>query len=157
MATEARILVVDDELPVCKSIASALNDGTYKVEMALSGEEALKKDHENPYDIVIADLMMPGISGMDLLKALKQLRPEVMVIMITGYGTVESAIEQNGRDFAFGGRTIQFSFDKEINRVIVKVTSEESGEVIRQIPPEDYLQFVSRFRELLGVLFDETA
>ena len=54
------------------------------------------------------------------------------------------------------GRTIEFSFDPDIERVIVKVKAAD-GEVVRQIPPEDYLKFVSRFKELFGVLFDETA
>ncbi len=93
MSEKSKILVVDDELPVCKSVASALANENYAVDMALSGEEALRKEEENRYDIIVADLMMLGISGMDLLKLLKEKRPEIMVIMITGYPSIKTAVE----------------------------------------------------------------
>jgi CheY-like chemotaxis protein len=88
-----RILVVDDEITVSKSIRQAILSDQYEVDMALSGEEALRKDGENPYDLIITDLMMPGISGLDLLKALREARPEVNVIMVTGYPTIKTAVE----------------------------------------------------------------
>jgi DNA-binding response OmpR family regulator len=84
MPAEAKILIVDDEPPVCRSLASALSGRSYIVDTALNGEEALEKERENHYDVVVADLMMPGISGMDLLKTLKKDRPEVMVIQNRG-------------------------------------------------------------------------
>jgi CheY-like chemotaxis protein len=88
-----RLLVVDDEITVCKSIRQAILSEEYEVDMALSGEEALKKDGEKPYDLIITDLMMPGISGLDLLKLLKESRPAVNVIMVTGYPTIKTAVE----------------------------------------------------------------
>ncbi len=88
-----RILVVDDEITVCKSIRQSILSESYEVDMALSGEEALKKDRENPYDLIITDLMMPGISGLDLLRAVRDQRPEATVIMITGYPTIKTAVE----------------------------------------------------------------
>jgi CheY-like chemotaxis protein/glycine cleavage system H lipoate-binding protein len=88
-----KILVVDDEITVCKSIRQAILSDEYEVDMALSGEEALKKDGEKPYDLVITDLMMPGISGLDLLKQLKENRPAANVIMVTGYPTIKTAVE----------------------------------------------------------------
>jgi CheY-like chemotaxis protein len=91
--SKRRILVVDDEITVCKSIRQAILTEEYEVEMALSGEEALKKDQEKPYDLIITDLMMPGISGLDLLKNLRETRPEVNVIMVTGYPTIKTAVE----------------------------------------------------------------
>jgi DNA-binding response OmpR family regulator len=91
--TKRRILVVDDEINVCKSIRQAVESEEYEVETALSGEEALKKDEEKPYDLIITDLMMPGISGMDLLTSLKTARPGVIVIIITGYPTIKTAVQ----------------------------------------------------------------
>jgi len=91
--SKRRILVVDDEITVCKSIRQAIVSDEYEVDMALSGEEALKKDEEKPYDLIITDLMMPGISGLDLLKLLKESRPAVNVIMVTGYPTIKTAVE----------------------------------------------------------------
>jgi len=88
-----RILVVDDEINVCKSIRQAILADDYEVDTALSGEEALTKDKANPYDLVISDLMMPGISGMDLLKSLKEERPDVYIILVTGYPTIKTAVQ----------------------------------------------------------------
>lgn len=93
MPENVKILVVDDELPVCKSIASTLSDRYTVVDTALSGEEALKKDGATPYDVVVSDLMMPGISGMDLLAGLKRRRPEVLVILVTGYPSIRTAVQ----------------------------------------------------------------
>ncbi len=93
MGENPRILVVDDELPVCKSISSALAPESYEIDTALSAEEALKKEEQCEYDVVITDLMMPGLSGLDLLKALRDRRPEVKVIMVTGYPSIESAVQ----------------------------------------------------------------
>ena len=81
MAEKFRILVVDDEMPVCKSIASALRGNVYEVDTALSGEEALEMQEKKHYDAIIADLMMPGINGLELMKKTKQNRPDTMMIM----------------------------------------------------------------------------
>ena len=88
-----KILVVDDEINVCKSMRRAILSEKYAVDMALSGEEALTMDKANPYDMVITDLMMPGISGVDLLTSLKTSRPDVIVIMVTGYPTIKTAVQ----------------------------------------------------------------
>jgi CheY-like chemotaxis protein/glycine cleavage system H lipoate-binding protein len=91
--SKRKILVVDDEITVCKSIRQAIVSEDYDVDTALSGEEAFKKDKENAYDLIITDLMMPGISGLDLLKTLKEARPSVNIIMVTGYPTIKTAVQ----------------------------------------------------------------
>ena len=91
--TKRKILVVDDEINVCKSIRQAILTEDYKVDMALSGEEALEMDKKELYDMVITDLMMPGISGVDLLTTLKNTRPHVIVILVTGYPTIRTAVQ----------------------------------------------------------------
>ena len=93
MSGKARIMVVDDELPVCRSVSKALEREDYMVEMALSAEEALKKSKESAYDVIITDLMMPGLSGMDLLKVIQGEAPDTRVIMITGYPSIATAVE----------------------------------------------------------------
>ncbi|MBN1271993.1 MAG: response regulator [Candidatus Aminicenantes bacterium] len=90
---KGKILVVDDDITVCKSISQAISIEGYDVDTALSGEEALKKDMKSPYDLIITDLMMPGISGLELLKSLKPRRPDVKLIMVTGYPTIKTAVE----------------------------------------------------------------
>jgi len=88
-----RILVVDDELMVCKSIRQVLIREDCEVDMAQNGEEALLKEAEQPYDVIIIDLMMPGISGLDLLKMLKARNPKTRIIMVTGYPTMRNTLQ----------------------------------------------------------------
>jgi len=88
-----RILVVDDELTVCKSIRKVLVREDCEVDMALSGEEALSKEAEQPYDVMIVDLKMPGLSGMDLLKLLKARNSKARIIMVTGYPTTRNTLQ----------------------------------------------------------------
>jgi len=93
METKGRILVVDDELPVCKSIAGALETEGYQMDAVQSGEEAVKRLAEAEYDLLLVDLMMPGMSGMELLEAVKKEHPTAVVIMITGYPTMKTAVQ----------------------------------------------------------------
>jgi len=93
MSERTQILVVDDELPVCKSIASALGDDAFDVNTALSADEALQVLASQPFDVVITDLMMPGMSGMELLEKIHGTHPDTAVIMITGYPSVRSAVQ----------------------------------------------------------------
>ncbi|OGD16543.1 MAG: hypothetical protein A2Y69_14495 [Candidatus Aminicenantes bacterium RBG_13_59_9] len=88
-----RILVMDDELTVCKSIRQVLIREDCEVDMAQSGEEALRKEAEQPYDVMIVDLMMPGLSGIDLLKMLKARNPKARIIMVTGYPTMRNTLQ----------------------------------------------------------------
>ena len=88
-----RILVVDDELTVCKSIRQVLVREDCEVEMAQSGEEALGKEAEQPFDVMIVDLMMPGLGGLDLLKMLKARNPKARIIMVTGYPTMRNTLQ----------------------------------------------------------------
>ncbi len=72
---------------------------------------------------------------------------------------VTAALEGLGKQIAFGGRVAEFSYNTELDRVVVTVysTDDETREVVRQIPPEEYLAFVARVREFLGVLLDEVS
>ena len=92
-APKRKILIVDDEITVCKSIRQALLHPDYEIDMALSGEEALQKDEEKRYEVIIADLMMPGLSGLDLLKALKAKNTQAKVVMVTGYPTMKTTVQ----------------------------------------------------------------
>ena len=93
MTKEQRVLVVDDEIAVCNSCMKTLSREGYAVDYSLNGEEALKKISASSFDLVITDLKMPKVDGMQLLRTVKTRWPEVNVIMITGYGTIRSAVE----------------------------------------------------------------
>ncbi|MCJ7497152.1 MAG: sigma-54 dependent transcriptional regulator [candidate division Zixibacteria bacterium] len=90
---KGNILVVDDEVVICKSIQRILSPEGYEVKTALSGEEALEKISQESFDIVITDLKMPGMDGMELLTKIKEKDPEIIVIIITGYSTVQTAVQ----------------------------------------------------------------
>src|SRR4030066_412478 len=91
--SNVRILVVDDEMIVCESCRRILEEEGYEVEAALSGKEAFEKMKANSFDIVITDLKMPGIDGMEVLKTFRKEYPDSIIIMITGFSTVETAVE----------------------------------------------------------------
>lgn len=89
----AKILVVDDEEIVCLSCERVLTEEGYEVFTTLSSQEAQQLISEEPFDLAIVDLKMPGLDGMELLKLIKRDHPHIPVIMITGFSTVESAVE----------------------------------------------------------------
>lgn len=93
MPGKEKILIVDDDRAVLNSISDALTVRNYSVDTATNGEEALNKTKSISYDLVITDLMMKEISGLDLLKEIKRISPDTIVIVISGYGTLETAIE----------------------------------------------------------------
>jgi DNA-binding NtrC family response regulator len=88
-----RILIVDDEEIVCLSCRRILNEEGYEVETRLSGSEALELLKQEAFDLAILDLKMPRMNGIDLLQFMKQDYPHMPVIMMTGYATVETAVE----------------------------------------------------------------
>jgi len=89
----AYILVVDDEEKIRNILRIMLSLKGHRVDLAASGEEALELVRENCYDLVIADIRMEGMSGLELLEEIKKLSPPVPVVFITAYATVESAVE----------------------------------------------------------------
>jgi DNA-binding NtrC family response regulator len=89
-----KILVVDDEAPLREVYRKVLSQmGKYAVETAANGREALDKIEGDVYDIVLSDMKMPEMDGLELLKAIKGTRPEIMVIMLTAFGSIETAVE----------------------------------------------------------------
>jgi two-component system alkaline phosphatase synthesis response regulator PhoP len=90
---DAFILVVDDEGAIRYSISKTLQRVGYQVHTASSGEEALDMLHRQEYDVVLTDIRMPGLSGVELLGQIKEQAPDSVVILLTGYGSMETAIE----------------------------------------------------------------
>ena len=92
MTERGRILVVEDDEFVCNSLKWLLTDEGYQVEVTTEGAEALRLVEGNPYDLVITDLMMPGVDGLEVLKKVKSVSEDTSVIVLTGYGTVDAAV-----------------------------------------------------------------
>jgi DNA-binding NtrC family response regulator len=123
VSKNARVLIVDDEERVRQLLSRLLRQEGYQVRAVSSGREALEELGNDSYDLVLSDLTMPGMSGMDLLGEIRQKNPEVPVIIVTAFGTVESAVEamQNG---AFHYLTKPFKLDEV--RIFVHRALQES-------------------------------
>jgi DNA-binding NtrC family response regulator len=88
-----RILLVDDEKDFVEALAERLKNRDFDVTTAFAGEEALEKLKEYNFDVAIVDVKMPGIDGIETLREIKKIKPLTEVLMLTGHGTVETAIE----------------------------------------------------------------
>jgi DNA-binding NtrC family response regulator len=90
---DIRILVVDDDVELADTLTDYLSEHGYSVTKAYDGREALMRLREGDFHLVITDLKMPEIDGIELLQMVKKIDPKVTVVVITGYGTVESAVQ----------------------------------------------------------------
>jgi DNA-binding NtrC family response regulator len=91
--SQVRILVVDDERNIRNNLTMVLESAGYKVDASGDGEDALTKCKERHYDIAFVDIQMPKMGGLELLRYLRTLRPNLAVVILTAYGTVGSAVE----------------------------------------------------------------
>jgi DNA-binding NtrC family response regulator len=90
---ETAILVVDDELLIRETLAEYLSQEGFTVVTCASGEEGLERAAEQCFDIVLCDVHLPGLDGLELLERLQRISPETFVLLITAYATVENAVE----------------------------------------------------------------
>jgi two-component system, NtrC family, response regulator AtoC len=90
---KGRILVIDDEERICEAIVKALDRVGYSVDATSDGATALDTVRSNSYDMVICDIRMPAIDGLTLLERIKEYDSSILVIMITGYASIDSAVE----------------------------------------------------------------
>jgi len=87
------ILVMEDDLNVAKGLEMILNEAGYEVNLAGTGALAMKAFNEKRYDLLVADLRLPDIDGMEVIKQVKSDKPDTEVVVITGYGTTATAVE----------------------------------------------------------------
>lgn len=89
----SNILIIDDEKAIRKTLSEILSYEGYKIEEASDGEEGLRKFREKVYEVVLCDIKMPKLDGIEFLDKVREINPDVPVIMISGHGTIETAVE----------------------------------------------------------------
>jgi DNA-binding NtrC family response regulator len=93
MSVKGRIVVIDDEVNAAAALETLLREDGYDVARAHDGRSGLQLLEKHDPDVVLTDLRMPGMDGIELLAKIKEIRPETMVIVMTAYGTVKTAVK----------------------------------------------------------------
>ena len=147
MTERIRILIVDDELIVRESLAGWLRRAGYEVEAASGGHQALEMISGGDYDLVFLDIRMPDINGIEVLKNVKVLHPHVLVVIITAYGSVETAIEAmktGADDFLIK------PFDPQGLKLLVEKLVRQKKLVDENICFREQIDSGARYQDLIG-------
>jgi signal transduction histidine kinase len=132
---EIKILVVEDEEIIRMMFKQSFSNWGFKVDTAENGKEAFDKCQNGSYDIIVTDLNMPVMDGMELLKRLKSKVPHQEVVVVTGYATIESAIEAmklGAYDFIL--KPVNFDHVQfTINKLYTKIRAEAENEELRAV------------------------
>ncbi len=112
----SNILIIDDEKSIRKTLGEILSYEGYKIEEASDGEEGLKKFKEKIYDVVLCDIKMPKIDGIDFLEKSREVNSDVPIIMISGHGTIETAVEAVKK-----GAFDYISKPPDLNRLLITI------------------------------------
>ena len=113
MVTINSILLVDDEPSIRKSLGAVLAEDGFKVTTAQSGEECLEILLKRSFELILLDIWLPGISGLETLEAIKKMGVDAVVVMISGHGTIETAVKAT-RLGAFDFIEKPFSIEKTL-------------------------------------------
>ncbi|KOA20849.1 alkaline phosphatase synthesis transcriptional regulatory protein PhoP [Clostridium homopropionicum DSM 5847] len=133
-----KILIVDDEKNIRLTLKKCLEDQQYEISIATNGEEGISKIKSEKFDLVMLDIKMPGLNGMQVLKEIRDKGINVNVIMMTAYGTIEKAVEAmklGAIDF------ISKPFTPEEVRVIVKEVLERQEIRVEEIESKDKITY----------------
>ena len=134
------ILIVDDEVSICQTLGGILTDEGHEVVTAASGEEALRVVEEELPDLVLLDIWLPGIDGIEVLKAIKAAHPQILVVMMSGHSTIETAVKATKLG-AFDFIEKPLSLEKVIlvvNHALDMVRLEEENLLLKQKVSHEY-------------------
>ena len=112
----ADILIIDDEKAIRKTLTEILSFEGYKIDEAADGEEGSKKFREKTYDVVLCDIKMPKIDGIEFLQKAGESNPDVPIIMISGHGNIETAVEAVKK-----GAYDYISKPPDLNRLLITI------------------------------------
>ena len=147
MTAETRILVVDDELNIREALVTLLQKKHYEVRGAGTAEEALEHLEAVPSDLVLTDLKMPGMGGMEFLRRLKRQWPDTEVLVMTAFGSIETAVEAircGAYDY------ITKPIDRERFAVVVEKALEHRALACENKQLKERLDTKTRFAEMVG-------
>jgi len=153
------ILIVDDEESIRHTLGGILADEGYEVLMAASGEDALKIVEEELPNLVLLDIWLPGIDGIETLKAIRAENPQIGVLMMSGHGTIETAVKATKLG-AFDFIEKPLSLDKviiNVNNALGLIHLEEENKFLRQKFPQDYeltgaSPSILELKEMIGIV-----
>ncbi len=151
-----RLLVVDDDQSMRAALYESLSSCGYEVETAENGSDALTKFKEGQFAVVVTDMRMPMMSGMDVLRGIKKVSPQTPVILITAYGTVNTAVEamkEGAAEFIMK----PFSLDDlefAVKNVLVTSTQVNTGQQESETPDDIYpvKEIITRDKKILTIL-----
>ncbi len=90
---QIKVLIVDDDKSIAEVLEGLISDNERTVHVCHDGITALERIEKHPYDLILSDLIMPKVGGLDILKYAKTINPEIIVVILTGYASLETAIE----------------------------------------------------------------
>jgi len=147
MNDQAKIIIIDDDETIRKSIAVMLETAGYSVDTAQSGKEAIEKTNSNFYNLALIDIRLPDMEGIQLLTAMKETTPKMIKVMLTGYPSMQNAIDavNKGAD----GYVVKPAKMDDLLNVVREGLSKQLE--ARQYSEEKVREFVeSRMKELEG-------
>ncbi len=112
----SNILIVDDEKAIRKTLSEILSYEGYKIDEAGDGEEGIRKFRDKEYDVILCDIKMPKMDGIEFLDRAKDLNPDIPIIMISGHGTIETAVEAVKK-----GAYDYISKPPDLNRLLITI------------------------------------
>ncbi len=157
MSNIFRILIVDDEIDMRESLQELLTREGYFIDEVANGKNALEKYSKNKYDLVISDIIMPEMDGIELLKNLKDIDPEVIVILITGYSSIQGAINaiKLGAEDYFTKPFKAVEIKKVIRRIYENKNLTQRNELLtQQIMRSDFPEIIGKSRVIRNLKKD---
>jgi DNA-binding NtrC family response regulator len=140
----ADILIIDDEKAIRKTLVEILSFEGYKLEEASDGEEGLKKFKEKTYDVVLCDIKMPKLDGIEFLQKAGETNPDIPIIMISGHGNIETAVEAVKK-----GAYDYISKPPDLNRLLITIRNAmERNSLVTET--KVLKRKVSRVQEMIG-------
>ncbi len=147
-----QVLIMEDEASVAKGLGMVLSEEGYHVDLAMTGRSALDSFNQKMFDLLVADLRLPDIDGMEVIKQVKRRRPETEVLVITGYSTVNTAVEAMKLG-AFDYLAKPFTENEFLSAVKGALVTKEfsapdSAAVALESLPEDYLRLTEVMNQI---------